>query len=80
MPLYDYLCRNCALHFEALVRAGTTPLCPRCRSTSLDKQVSAPCAPARSKAIIAAARRQAAREGHFSNYTATERSNLMRRG
>ncbi|WP_409518885.1 zinc ribbon domain-containing protein [Paraburkholderia sp. LEh10] len=34
----------------------------------------------RSKAIIAAARRQAAREGHFSNYTATERSNLLRRG
>ncbi|MPW24059.1 MULTISPECIES: FmdB family zinc ribbon protein [Paraburkholderia] len=79
MPLYDYVCHNCGLRFEALVRAGTTPRCPRCRSTAMDKQVSAPCAPARSTAIITAARRQAAREGHFSNYPAAERRNLLRR-
>ncbi|SIT43632.1 FmdB family regulatory protein [Paraburkholderia ribeironis] len=80
MPLYDYVCRNCRLRFETLVRAGTTPVCPRCRrSTELDKQVSAPSAPVRSKAIITAARRQAAREGHFSNYSAEERSEFLRR-
>ncbi|RKT10385.1 putative FmdB family regulatory protein [Paraburkholderia sp. RAU2J] len=78
MPLHDYVCRNCKLRFETLVRAGTTPVCPHCRSTELDKQLSAPSGPARSKAIITAARRQAAREGDFSHYSAAERSELLR--
>lgn len=80
MPLYDYRCRNCQLEFEALVRTGTAPACPRCGSAALDKQVCAPVPPGRSKAIVAAARRQAASEGHLSNYTATERSKLLGRG
>lgn len=80
MPLYDYHCRACGLPFETLVRAGTTPVCPRCGSAELDKQVSAPVAPGRSKAIIASARRQAAREGHLSQYSAAERSKLLRGG
>ncbi|GAB6852370.1 FmdB family zinc ribbon protein [Paraburkholderia kururiensis] len=78
MPLYDYHCRDCQLQFETLVRAGTTPVCPRCGSVVLDKQVSAPVPPGRSKAIIASARRQAAREGHMSHYSAAERSKLLR--
>lgn len=78
MPLYDYHCRDCQLQFETLVRAGTAPVCPRCGSAALDKQVSAPVAPGRSKAIIASARRQAAREGHMSHYSPTERSKLLR--
>lgn len=78
MPLYDYHCRDCQLQFETLVRAGTTPVCPRCGSVALDKQVSAPVPPGRSKAIIASARRQAAREGHMSHYSAAERSKLLR--
>lgn len=77
MPLYDYQCRNCQLHFETLVRAGAAPVCPRCGSALLDKQVSAPAPPGRSKAIIASARKQAAREGHLSNYTAAERNKLL---
>ncbi len=63
MPLYDYHCRDCQLQFETLVRAGTTPVCPRCGSVVLDKQVSAPVPPGRSKAIIASARRQARAKG-----------------
>ncbi|MEX3672149.1 FmdB family zinc ribbon protein [Paraburkholderia phenoliruptrix] len=78
MPLYDYKCRNCDGRFEILVRAGATATCPHCGSTALDKQVSAPCAPPRSKALITAARRQAAREGHMSNYSAPERKELLR--
>ncbi|CAG9267848.1 FmdB family zinc ribbon protein [Paraburkholderia unamae] len=78
MPLYDYRCQACGQQFETLVRAGTAPVCPHCGSSALDKQVSAPVAPGRSKAIIASARRQAAREGHLSNYSAAERSKLLR--
>ncbi len=78
MPLYDYVCRDCGRPFEALVRTGTTPVCPHCGSTALDKQVSAPAAPGRSKEIIAAARKQAAKEGHMSHYSAAERAKLLR--
>ena len=79
MPLYDYHCRDCRLQFETLVRTGATPVCPRCGSAALDRQVSAPVPPGRSRAIVESARRQAAREGHLSHYTAAERSKLLRR-
>ncbi|GLU32180.1 zinc ribbon domain-containing protein [Trinickia caryophylli] len=78
MPLHDYVCRDCSQHFEALVRSGATAVCPHCGSTSLEKQVSAPAPPGRSKAIVAAARRQAAREGHMSNFSAAERTKLLK--
>ena len=78
MPLYDYHCPACGHTFETLLRAGSTPACPRCGSTALDKQVSAPVAPGQSKAIIASNRRAAAREGHFSNFSAAERGKLLR--
>ena len=78
MPIYDYSCSDCGHHFETLVRSGSTPACPQCGSTALDKQVSAPVAPGQSKAIIAAGRRAAAKEGHMSNYSKAERSKLLR--
>ena len=76
MPLYDYHCPACGHRFEALVRPGSTPACPRCASNSLERQISAPVPPGQSKAIIAAARRQAAREGHLSNFSKAERGKL----
>ncbi|MEM5317645.1 zinc ribbon domain-containing protein [Paraburkholderia sp. JHI869] len=79
MPLYDYVCRNCNFRFETLVRTNSLASCPRCSSNAMDKQVSAPSAPPRNKALIAAARRQAAREGHLSNYSAAERMQLLHR-
>ncbi len=45
MPIYDYHCPACGSRFEALVRTGTTPICPQCQSTALEKCVS-PIAPA----------------------------------
>lgn len=78
MPLYDYVCRDCGLTFEALVRSGASVACPHCGSTALDKQVSAPAPPGQSKAIIASARRAAAKEGHMSNFSAAERNKLLR--
>ncbi|HTN49152.1 MAG TPA: zinc ribbon domain-containing protein [Burkholderiaceae bacterium] len=40
MPIYEYVCGDCGKEFEALVRASTTPQCPGCRSTRLEKQLS----------------------------------------
>ena len=73
MPIYDYRCGACGAQFELLVRASTVPACPHCGCATLDKRVSAPAAPGKSKQIIASARRQAAAEGHFSNYSKAER-------
>jgi len=73
MPLYDYRCSACSQTFELLVRAGTVPTCPSCGSPQLEKQVSAPAAPGKSAGILKRARTRAAKEGHFSNYKASER-------
>ncbi len=72
MPLYDYLCKKCDQTFELLVMPSTVPACTRCGGTRLQRLVSAPAAPGKSAAIIAAGRARAARQGHASNY---ERSN-----
>ena len=76
MPLYDFRCTGCGQRFELLVRGNAAPVCPHCGGTALDKQISAPSPPGRSKAIIASNRRAAAREGHFSNFSAAEKAKL----
>lgn len=76
MPMYDYRCRACSKDFEMLVRASDTPACPHCASTALERQLSRTVAPGTSGATIAAGRRLAAREGHFSHYSAAERSKI----
>ncbi|MCX7175788.1 MAG: zinc ribbon domain-containing protein [Proteobacteria bacterium] len=73
MPLYDYRCSACTRTFELLIRADSVPACPNCGSQQLEKQVSAPAAPGKSAGILKRARRQAAKEGHFSNYKPSER-------
>lgn len=40
MPIYEYACRSCGREFETLVRNGSTPDCPHCRSTELEKKLS----------------------------------------
>jgi putative FmdB family regulatory protein len=72
MPIFDFVCENCGQTFELLVR-GNPPACPQCGSPRVAKQMSAPSAPGRSKEILASARRQAAREGHFSHYARSEK-------
>jgi putative FmdB family regulatory protein len=42
MPVFDYKCRACSHKFEALVRGGKAPSCPRCASQNLDKLLSLP--------------------------------------
>ena len=73
MPIYDFHCRHCHRTFELLVRTSDTLACPECGADDLEKQVSLPAAPGKTAGILAAARAQAAREGHFSNYKPSER-------
>lgn len=79
MPIYDYRCKDCDKTFELLVRASITPVCPACRGEQLEKLLSRPAAPGQTAGILAQARSQAAREGHFSNYKASERPKNGRR-
>ena len=68
MPIFDFHCRACGADNELLVRGAHAPVCPKCGSDALDKQVAAPATPGRSAGLVREARAQAAREGHFSNY------------
>lgn len=46
MPLYEYKCQGCHETVEILVRSSETPVCPRCGSRKLDKQLSVAASPA----------------------------------
>lgn len=72
MPLYDFRCNTCNNTMEILARHDSTPACPEC-GDAMEKLVSAPQAPGKSAGIIASARAQASREGHFSNYKKSEK-------
>jgi len=37
MPLFDFRCRPCDQVFEALVRTGSTPVCPSCGGADLEQ-------------------------------------------
>ncbi len=76
MPLYDYHCPACGADFELLVRSSTVPQCPHCQATQLERQLSRIAPAGTSAALIAGARRQAAKEGHFSHYSKAERAKL----
>lgn len=76
MPIHDYRCSACGQQFELLVRGSSVPACPHCASTALDKLVSLTAPQGSSHKIIASARRAAASEGHFSNYSRAERGKL----
>lgn len=78
MPIYDYQCSACGHEFEELVRLNETPNCPSCGASAPKRLMSVPAAPGRSKAVVASARQQAAREGHLSNYSRAERQKLGR--
>lgn len=77
MPLYEYHCQACGHDFETLVRSGSTPACPQCRNTALEKIVSRIAPAGKIEAIRASNRRAAAREGHFSNFSKSEQKKLL---
>ena len=76
MPIYDYRCTACGQASELLVRSTTAPTCPHCASPALERLVSRPAPQGTSRALVAGARRAAAREGHFSHYSKAERAKL----
>jgi putative FmdB family regulatory protein len=78
MPLYDYRCKTCQAEFELLVRASTVPTCPQCASAELERAVSRIAPAGKIEAIRASNRRAAARQGHFSNFSAAERAKLTK--
>lgn len=44
MPLYEYLCSNCAHQFERIVKFSDDPvkICPKCGKSTLEQMISAP--------------------------------------
>ena len=44
IPIYEYSCQDCGCDFEVLVRDDQAPVCPDCKSTSLQRQFSLPSA------------------------------------
>ena len=45
MPIYEYVCRDCELEFEALLRIDQRPSCQSCGSEQLERLLSVPAAP-----------------------------------
>ncbi len=73
MPLYSYHCSKCDKDFELLVRSSDTPACPTCGTTEIAQQVSFVAPEGKSRDVMRQGRAQAAREGHLSNFSRTER-------
>jgi putative FmdB family regulatory protein len=71
-PFLSYRCKGCDALFETLVLSSEAPACPSCGGSDLDQQISAIAPSGKSREILGALRRQAAREGHFSNYKPPE--------
>ena len=40
MPIYEYECRECQNRFELLVLGSTSPACPACKATDLERLMS----------------------------------------
>ena len=76
MPLFDFHCPACGADFERLVRAGTLPDCPQCHATTVERRLSRIAPAGTCAAVVASARRAAAKEGHFSHYSKAERAKL----
>jgi putative FmdB family regulatory protein len=73
VPLYSYHCSKCDKDFELLVRSSDTPACPTCGNIEIAQQVSFVAPENKSRTFLRGARAQAAREGHLSNFSRSER-------
>jgi putative FmdB family regulatory protein len=73
MPLYSYHCAKCDKEFELLIGAADVPACPTCGSQKVERLMSRVAAEGKSRSYAKTMRAQAAREGHLSNYSRSER-------
>lgn len=78
MPIYDYNCQACGQPFEALVRSGSSPACPHCGSTALEKCLSRIAPAGKIEAIRMAHRRVAAAQGHLDHYSPSDKAKLLK--
>lgn len=77
MPIYNFRCTACAAEFEELMRIDDpAPACPACGSAEVTRLLSRTATTGKTEALFAGARRQAAKEGYFSNYAKSERPKL----
>jgi len=75
MPLFDFYCKSCDKTFELLAKSSSKPVCPECNG-EIEKQLSRIAPAGKTAGILANARAQAAKEGHFSNYSSAEKKKL----
>jgi putative FmdB family regulatory protein len=73
MPLYSYHCAECDRDLELLIGSSETAACPSCGNRKMERLMSRVAPPGKSRSIVKSARAQAAREGHLSNYSRSER-------
>ncbi|OYX82934.1 MAG: FmdB family transcriptional regulator [Azorhizobium sp. 35-67-5] len=73
MPLFSYHCPQCDTDVELLVRGSEAPVCPGCGASGLERLMSRVAPAGKSGGIIKSVRAQAAREGHLSNFSRSER-------
>jgi putative FmdB family regulatory protein len=62
MPIYEYMCRTCDAHYEALIRREAQPTCPACGSHDGERLFSLPTVKSestRAKSMRAAKKRDA---------------------
>jgi putative FmdB family regulatory protein len=73
MPLYSFHCKKCDRDSEQLLDIGATATCPHCGSRRLTQLMSRVAPPGQSKSYAKTMRSAAAREGHTSNFSRSER-------
>ena len=73
MPLYSYACEKCGAEFELLVQSSDAPTCPSCGGQQLKRLVARIAGELKSPALAKAGRQAAAKAGHVSNFSRTER-------
>jgi len=78
MPIYEYHCPACEADFELLVRSDTVPRCPQCGHGAPVRVLSRIAPAGKIEGIRRSNRQAAAREGHFSHYSAAERAKLLK--
>jgi putative FmdB family regulatory protein len=40
MPIFEYVCKACGKHFEAVLIGSQQPECPSCKGKELEQQLS----------------------------------------
>ena len=72
MPLHNYRCTGCGHEFETLVRSDDQPACPLCQGQQLERLIGQVAVLGKTAETLRTIRSQAAREGHFSNFSKAE--------